>query len=60
MNQFNFSENHIRKTNRIMLIMFPFLVLCALGFALFVSDSKISEIIIPLCSIFDNISYPRN
>lgn len=42
MYQFNFSESHIRKTNRNMLIGFSFLFLCALGFALFISDFDVS------------------
>jgi hypothetical protein len=51
MNQFNFSESHIQKTNRIMLIIFPFLILCAVGFALFITDYKV-KVLIPLGVIF--------
>ena len=48
MEQFNFSESRIQKTNRIMLIFFPFLILCAAGLALFISDYKVSKVLIPL------------
>ena len=48
MEQFNFSESHIRKTNRNILIVFPFVILCAAGFALFIFDLKVSTVIIPL------------
>ena len=42
MDQFDFSENHIRKTNRNMLIIISFLFLCGIGFALFISDFDVS------------------
>ena len=48
MEQINFSESRIQKTNRIMLIFFPFLILCAAGLALFISDYKVSKVLIPL------------
>ena len=48
MEQFNFSESRIQKTNRIMLIIFPFFILCAAGFALFISDYKVSKALITL------------
>lgn len=48
MNQFDFSESRIRKTNRNMLIFAPFLILCVAGFALFIADYKVSKVLIPL------------
>lgn len=51
MNQFNFSESHIRKTNRNILIVFPFVILCAVGFALSIADYKV-KVLIPLSVIF--------
>jgi len=51
MEQFNFSESRIRKTNRNILIVFPFVILCAAGFALSNADYKV-KILIPLSVIF--------
>lgn len=48
MEQFNFSESRIQKTNRIILFLIPFLILCTAGFALFISDYKVSKVLIPL------------
>ena len=52
MYQFNFSESRIRKTKRIMLILLPFLILCTVGFALFIADYKVSKVLIPLGVMF--------
>ena len=51
MEQFNFSESRIRKKNRNILIVFPFVILCAAGFALSIADYKV-KILIPLSAIF--------
>jgi hypothetical protein len=48
MEEFNFSESRIQKTNRIILFLIPFLILCTAGFALFIFDLKVITVIIPL------------
>ena len=47
MEQFTFSEGHIQKTTRNILIVFPFFVLCLAGFTLSIFDYKV-KVLIPL------------
>jgi len=47
MEQFDFSESRIQKTRRNILIVFPFVILCLVGFALFITDYKV-KVLIPL------------
>ena len=48
MYQFDFSKDHIKKTNRNMMLFFPFLTLCLVGFTLFITDYKVNKVLIPL------------